>query len=275
LVRTASSGFTFVAAWVGIQLAASATTASAAVQVTNTIGSVALTPKSSTLERPRGGVRPDETEHYASDRQASAVAHDERAHGAGRRAERHPDAHLAAAALHGVAQHAGDADRGQHQGEAGEAADEQQREPLLRDAEANDVGQHPRPTGHECGIDRGQLAAHLVEPRRHGTIEGHDLCERPVAVSGELAVRVIDDRVRGASRRDRDVCDDADDFDIGRVAGRAQMLADRLLVPEQPARCGLADTTRRGACSSSASLKVRLRSSGMRSASKYCPSITR
>jgi hypothetical protein len=44
-VPTASSGLTLLAARAGIQLATSATNASAAAQTANTIGSVVLTPK--------------------------------------------------------------------------------------------------------------------------------------------------------------------------------------------------------------------------------------
>ena len=65
-------------------------------------------------------------------------------------------------------------------------ADEQQREPLLTNAHADHVVKHPRLIQHERRIDRA--SSRRTSPSSDGarTIERHDLCQRPVAIAGEL-----------------------------------------------------------------------------------------
>ena len=132
----------------------------------NVSGSLAVTPKRSV---PRARVaasapaRPTATPAIAS---SAAFADDERADGAGLRAEREADAHLALAAAHRVAQHAVEADSRERQREERVSGNDQQREAFLRDAAADDVGEHARLVEDQRGIDRVELASDVVEQAR-------------------------------------------------------------------------------------------------------------
>ena len=161
-----------------------------------------------------GGERARQADGDAGDREQPAFADDERAHGAGLRAEREADAHLALAPAHRVAQHSVEPDSRERQRQQGVSGDDQHRETFLRDAAADDLGEHTRLVEDERGIDGVELATDVVEQRCRRTIRRHHLGQPPVAVGRELAVQVIDDGRCRRARAHRDVGDDADDLGL-------------------------------------------------------------
>ena len=142
-------------------------------------------------------------------------------------AERQPDAHLAAAPAHRVAQHTVQADGRKHERERREGRHEQQCEAFLRHAAADHIVEHPRVVQDERRVDARQLAARVTQQPGPIAVERDDLSQLPVAIARELGMRVVDVRPRRCAGADRHVADNADDLRQG--TGDAQPLSDRIL----------------------------------------------